>query len=62
MKSSIRLSLKRRALNRLFSSLYKDLLKAICNDNYESIESLCEQTLTLELAARMFYFEKYGGV
>lgn len=47
---------------RLFTSYYEDLLNAIVNDNYESIEALCENNLTLELAAKIYEFEKYHGV
>lgn len=54
--------LRKRALNRLFTTHYTDLLKAICNDNYEGIESLCEGKLTEELAAKVYQWEKFNNV
>lgn len=43
----------------MFASYYIDLLKAIANDNYEAIDQLCEETLTVELAAKIYEFEKH---
>lgn len=49
-------------LSKLFITRYQDLLNAITSDNYESLESLCEPNLTLELAAKMYEFEKHLGI
>lgn len=49
-------------MNRLFVSHYQDLLKGITNNNYDAIDSLCEQNLTVELAAKIYEFEKYRGI
>ena len=43
-------------MNKQFSTYYKDLLNAITNDNYEAIDSLCEEGLTLEIAAKIYEF------
>jgi hypothetical protein len=49
-------------LNTLFKTHYIDLLKAISNDNYDALETLCEPTLLEELAAKIYEFEKYKDV
>jgi len=38
LASSLRLAVRRRALERTFRAKYEDLLKAISQDNYESLE------------------------
>ena len=58
----MRLGLRRRSLNTTFRTYYDDLLKAIANDNYESLETLCEETLLVELAAKIYEYEKYKNV
>jgi hypothetical protein len=54
--------LRRKRLHTMFKSLYVDLLKAIANDNYEALESLCEENLLMELAAKIYEYEKFKGV
>ena len=51
--------MRKKQLERLFAGHYTDLLKAITNDNYEAIEALSEETLTIELAAKVYEFEKH---
>ncbi|CDW77538.1 UNKNOWN [Stylonychia lemnae] len=46
----------------MFISHYQDLLRAIVNDNYDGIDSLCEQNLTIELAAKIYELEKHKGI
>ena len=46
----------------MFRTYYEDLLKAIVNDNYESLETLCEETLLLELAAKIYEYEKFKNI
>jgi hypothetical protein len=46
----------------MFIRYYQDLIRAVANDNYEVIDQLCEQRLTIELAAKIYEFEKYKGV
>ena len=52
----MKIQLRRRTLNKAFSTYYKDLLNAISNDNYEAIEALCEESLTMDLAAKIYDF------
>ena len=49
-------------MNTTFRNFYEDLLKAIANDNYEALETLCEETLLLELAAKIYEYEKYRNI
>lgn len=58
----MKLALRRRQLVRTFQTLYDDLLNAITTDNYEALEVICEETLLLELAAKIYEYEKYKGV
>lgn len=58
----MKIALRRKQLNQTFRTLYEDLLKAITSDNYEALEAICEETLLLELAAKIYEFEKYKGV
>lgn len=51
-----------RTLKKMFVTSYQDLLRAIANDNYDAIENLCEQNLTLELAAKIYELEKQHGI
>jgi hypothetical protein len=60
--STLRLALRKRTLEKAFRNQYEDLLKAIASDNYEALESLCEETLLLELAAKVYEYEKYKGI
>jgi hypothetical protein len=54
--------LRKRQLNATFRRYYEDLLHAITSDNYEALETLCEETFLLELAAKIYEYEKYRGV
>jgi len=54
--------LRRKQLERTFTTHYEDLLRAISTDNYDAIDALCEETLTLELAAKIYEFEKHRKV
>ena len=54
--------MRKRQLVQTFRTLYEDLLQAITSDNYEALEALCEETLLLELAAKIYEYEKYKGV
>ena len=56
------MALRRRSLTTTFRTYYDDLLKAIANDNYESLETLCEETLLVELAAKIYEYEKYKNL
>jgi hypothetical protein len=38
------------------------LLKGIANDNYEQLEALCEEKLLMELAAKIYEYEKYNNI
>jgi hypothetical protein len=58
----MKLALRRRSLNTTFRIFYEDLLKAIANDNYEALETLCEETLLLEFAAKIYEYEKYRNI
>lgn len=58
----MKLALRRRQLVKTFRTLYDDLLHAITTDNYEALEVLCEENLLMELAAKIFEYEKYKGV
>lgn len=58
----MRIKIREKTLNKQFTSYYRDLLQAIANGNYEVIEQLCEEELTVELAAKIYEFEKYRGV
>lgn len=49
-------------LNKQFSALYLDLLKAIKNQNYDAIEAICEERLTMEIAAKMHEHSKFNNV
>ena len=54
--------LRKRQLEGTFRRYYEDLLKAITSDNYEALEILCESAILMELAAKMYEFEKYKGI
>jgi hypothetical protein len=54
--------LRRRTLNQTFRTYYEDLLNAIANDNYEALETLCEEGFLMELAAKIYEFEKFRNV
>lgn len=41
----------------MFKNNYFDLLKAIVNKNYEIIEQICEEKLTMEVAAKIYEFQ-----
>ena len=45
----------------MFKLHYHDLLRAICNHRYEKLEMLCEEQLTLALAARMYDLRELRG-
>ena len=62
LRSTLKIALRKRQLNRMFRTYYEDLLKAIVNDNYESLETLCEETLLLELAAKIYEYEKFKNI
>jgi hypothetical protein len=51
--------LRKRSLEAQFKRSYLDLLQAVESGNYEAIESICEEGLTLELAAKIYEFSKF---
>ena len=58
----MKLALRRRTLNSTFRTHYEDLLNAITSDNYEALETLCEETFLVELAAKIYEYEKFGNI
>ena len=56
-----KMSLRRKQLIPLFRIHYHDLLKAICNYRYEKLELLCEEQLTLAIAAKMYELRELQG-
>ena len=61
-RSKLQLILRRSLLQKQFQTQYRDLLQAIKNNNYEAIESICEENLTLEIAAKMYEFQKFSNL
>ena len=49
-------------LHKQFIGHYTDLLNAIKDMNYESLEQLCEETLTKEIAAKVYEQSKFNGI
>ena len=38
------------------------MIKAIANDNYESLEAICEESFLIELAAKIYEMEKFKNI
>ena len=60
--SKLKLLFRRRQLEALFLSHYRDLLRAIKAQNYDQLELLCEDNLTQALAAKVYelcHIKKY---
>lgn len=62
MRSTLKIALRKKQLHSTFRTFYEDLLKAISNDSYEALETLCEETLLEELAAKIYELEKFHNV
>jgi hypothetical protein len=53
---------RQRPLQKQIANQYKDLLNAIKNQNFESLEHLCEPNLTTELAAKIYEHTAFHGI
>jgi len=53
---------RQRPLQKQIANQYKDLLNAIKNQNFESLEHLCEPNLTTELAAKIYDHTAFNGI
>ena len=61
-RSKFNLIWRKRMLLNNFITCYTDLLNGIKNNNYEAIESICEESLTTEIAAKMFEHQKFNDI
>ena len=52
---------KRMLLNN-FKATYTDLLTGVANTKFDVIDSICEENLTTEIAAKMFEHQKFNDV
>lgn len=61
-RSRLKLFIKKKPMQAQFLARYQDLLKAIKNQNYDTLDLLCEERLTKVIAAKVYelgHLQKY---